>query len=173
MSTSQVAPDHGLADTTADFVASALPVGNTGEAAETSEDASRALKGLLIGFAATVTVGLGLASWYVGARIEAAGGEKANRAPAASKAAVASPPQPPTAVAPPPELYLSVAGLGAQKDPIFANKLEAEGYQARIQSGTDQEGDRILIGPFAGRTALEEAERTLAADGVLATEIIY
>jgi len=172
MSTSQVAPDHGLADTTADFVASALPVGNTGEAAETSEDASRALKGLLIGFAATVTVGLGLASWYVGARIEAAGAETTNRAPAVSKAEV-SPSQPLTAVAAAPELYLSVAGLGVQKDSIFANKLEAEGYQARIQSGTDQEGDRILIGPFAGRTALEEAERKLAADGVLATEITY
>lgn len=61
MSTSQCAPDPGLADAHAELVESAPP------------GASKLLKILLIGFAATMTIGLGLASWYVGVRIKAAG----------------------------------------------------------------------------------------------------
>jgi hypothetical protein len=61
MSTSQCAPDPGLGDAHAELVESAPP------------GASKLLKILLIGFAATMTIGLGLASWYVGVRIKAAG----------------------------------------------------------------------------------------------------
>ena len=59
MSTSQCVADPGLAESSPE---GALKVAS----------ASRLLKGLLIGFAVTVTIGLGLTSWYVGSRIVAA-----------------------------------------------------------------------------------------------------
>jgi hypothetical protein len=112
-----------------------------------SEARPRLLKGLLIGFAATVTLGLALASWYVGVRIVDA------------KEAL---PVRPTA-----DLYLQVTGLGPRQNETFAKTLEAKGYRARIVEG------RILIGPFASRTSTEEAERKLQSDGVLALEAPY
>lgn len=64
MSTSQCAAEPGLADRLADQPVDLVQGVATG--------ASKLLKGLLIGFAATVTIALALASWYVGVRIVAA-----------------------------------------------------------------------------------------------------
>jgi cell division septation protein DedD len=171
MSTSQCATDPGLADQPVDLVQGVA----TG--------ASKLLKGLLIGFAATVTLALALASWYVGVRIVAA-----NEAiPVSSPAPVAHPPvampaaQPDSTaenfwdrVAPPtPALYLQVASLGAEKDSGCVKRLEEKGYRARIEVAANQEHGRILIGPFSARSELEEAERDLRTAGVPATEAAH
>jgi len=175
MSTSQCATDPELADPslvqTAALVQTASPVQSA------SEDSPKRPKGLLIGFAATVTVGLALASWYVGVRIMDA--NEIAPVSAAVDAHVAPPQVAPAQVAPrPPDMYLQVAALGPRQDASFVKALEAQGYQARIIPGTaegaaSQEDSRILIGPFAGRSFLEEAERNLQSAGVLATEVTY
>jgi hypothetical protein len=160
MSNSQCATEPELADPQAGVVQ------------KVSEGASRLLKGPLVAFAATVTIGLALASWYVGVRIVAA-----NQVPPVSIAvpsAQAAPVVPPAPVPPPPpDLYLEVAGLGPRQDASFVRELEAKGYRARIQSATDQEDSRILIGPFVGRRSLEKAERKLQSAGVLAMETAH
>jgi hypothetical protein len=175
MSTSQCATDPELADP------SLVP-----EALVRSEGASRPPKGVLIGFAATVTIGLALASWYVGVRIvdanEIAPASAAVTAPAASP--VQQPPAPSgpsvpeesmaeafwyTVPPPPPELYLEVAGLGPRKDSSFVRALEAKGYRARIIESKQQ----ILIGPFARRSSLQAAARKLQSAGVLAVETAH
>jgi hypothetical protein len=177
MSTSQCATEPGLADSS--LVQSASP-----------QDSPRLLKGVRIGFAATVTIGLALASWYVGVRIV-----NANEAVPASTVSTtistsqpAPAPQPPALagptaqpVPPPPELYLQVAGLGPRKDAIFVRGLEAKGYRARVivsttvstTESTNQQDSGILIGPFAGPSSLEAAQRKLQSAGVLAIETTY
>jgi hypothetical protein len=177
MSTSQFAADPKLADPQPDLVPSP------------SEGASRHLKGVRIGFAATITIGLALASWYVGVRIV-----DAHETVPVSRAVNTSAPQMPAAptqpaapspqvearaealrhkAPPPPELYLQVAGLGLREDSIFVKGLEAKGYRAHIQGVANQEGSRILIGPFVGRRSLEAAARKLQSAGVLAIETAY
>ena len=79
MSTSQCTAEPGLADQLSDQPVDLVQGVATG--------ASKLLKGLLIGFAATVTVALALASWYVGVRIVAA----KEAIPASSPAPVAAP----------------------------------------------------------------------------------
>jgi cell division septation protein DedD len=145
---------------------------------------SKSLKGLFIGFAATVTVGLALASWYVGVRIVGPEETAPPSAPlAASEPAQRPPVNRPVAViensttkvipapAPPtPDLYLQVAGLGPKQDAGFVKALEAKGFHAGIQAG-ELAGDRaIAIGPFSTRAALEQARRKLQSAGVLAIE---
>jgi cell division septation protein DedD len=140
------------------------------------------LKGLLIGFAATVTIGLAMASWYVGVRIVAAN----EIAPITKPAAVSPIPAatPGTTedsmadafwytVAPRSrELYLQVASLGPLADANFLRNLEAKGYTARVEANA-KDDSRILIGPFSGRGSLEEAQRKLQSAGVLAIETAY
>jgi cell division septation protein DedD len=152
-----------------------------------SQGASRPLKRMLVGFAATVTIGLALASWYVGVRIVAANEaapastavntpakvSTSRAAPALQPPALAPPVPAPTPVTPPPGLYLQVAGLGPRQGASFVKGLAAEGYRTRMGSATNQEDGRILIGPFAGRSALEKAERKLQSTGVLALEVTY
>jgi cell division septation protein DedD len=162
MSISQCATDHGLAE-------AETPAENAA-----SLGASKLLKGLLIGFAITVTIGLGLASWYVGSRIVAAN----EIVPAGSPAQVSKPSAEDSMAeaywynvpVPSPELYLQVAGLGPTPDASFVKSLEAKGYRARIQSAPNQEESRILIGPFDARSSLEAAQRKLRSAGVLAIE---
>jgi cell division septation protein DedD len=173
MSTSECAAEPELADEQVELVQGAA----TG--------ASKLLKGLLIGFAATVTIALALASWYVGVRIVAANEAiRASRpAPVSEAPAVIPAAQPDSTpanfwdtVAPPtPALYLEVASLGAEKDSRFVKRLERKGYQARIealanQPAANQDDGRILIGPFSARSELEEAQSKLRSAGVLATE---
>jgi cell division septation protein DedD len=189
MSTSQCATDPELADTQAELAPTA------------SQDASKPLNRVVFGFAATVTIGLALASWYVGVRIvdaneaapvsrtvnttapaTVAAGLSAHAPAGRSLQAPAGPSTPEDAMAeaywytvapPPPDLYLQVAGLGPRKDSSFVRTLEAKGYRASIHSMANQEESRILIGPFAGRRALEKAERKLQSAGVLAVETTY
>jgi|SRR5271165_1061529 len=170
MSTSQCATDPGLADQQVDVVQGVA----TG--------ASKLLKGLLIGFAATTTIALALASWYVGVRIVAA-----NQAiPASSPAPVPHPPavmpaQPDSAASnswdtvagPAPPLYLEVASLGREKDSSFVKRLEKKGFGARIDAAANRGDGRVLIGPFSARSELEEAARKLRSAGVLATETAH
>jgi hypothetical protein len=193
MSTSQCAVEPGLADPPADLE----PGSSASHSASPVE--SRDLKGVLIGFAAIVTVGLALASWYVGARIvDANEAVPVRTSVIASAKASAPPPGGPstseeamaeafwyTVPPPPPELFLQVAGLGSRQDASFVKMLEAKGYQARVilsetdarsetdASGTDgsaADDSRILIGPFVGQMALKKAERKLQSAGVLAIE---
>jgi hypothetical protein len=62
MSNSQCTTESAFADSHAELgEAAAQPASNAG--------ASRLLKGLLIGFAATMMIAFGLASWYLSTRI--------------------------------------------------------------------------------------------------------
>jgi cell division septation protein DedD len=147
----------------------------------TSNGPSKPLKGLLFGFAATVTVGLALASWYVGVRIVAADELGSSTTPSPSQAVNVAPapplvvPPPAAApeakifVAPPTSLYLQVAGLGPKQDAAFLKSLHAKGFRAQVQ----QDNAFILIGPFATQAEIEHAQRKLQSTGVLAVETSY
>jgi hypothetical protein len=125
------------------------------ESAPASGGASKLLKGLLIGFAASVTIGLALATWYLGARIVAA-----NASAQLSTAA----PLPSVG-----EFYLQVGALGPERDDAFSNALQAKGFLAQIQT-RDAGHNRILIGPFLTRSDLDQARQKLQSEGVLAVE---
>lgn len=149
-----------------------------------NDGASKPLRGLLFGFAATVTIGLALASWYVGLRIVADG--QAGRSSIASRvpAAPTSVPVPAAAPAdteesmaeafwytlPPSDLFLKVAGLGPRQDSNFVRSLLATGFRARLQAG-QKDNAWILIGPFSTRAEMEEAQRKLRSVGILAVEM--
>ncbi len=141
-----------------------------------SSEASKPLKRLLWGFGATVAVGLTLATWYVGVRIVAAD----EVAPSSSSASIASANSSPAqvvqavatvqAAAP---LYLQVAGLGAKQDAGFVRSLQAQGFEAQVQGGDRADNTSILIGPFATRFDLEQAQGKLQSLGVLAIETAH
>lgn len=146
---------------------------------------SRPLRGLFFGFAATVTVGLALASWYVGVRIVSA--DEVSAAGPARTSAVAetvATPQPVTQLAqseqdpkaeaywykvPLPQFYLQVAGLGDRQDAAFVRSLRKRGLRAEVRASQDDDA-RILIGPFSTHTELERAQSKLEALGVLAIQ---
>jgi cell division septation protein DedD len=171
MSTSQCAAEPGLADRLSD-----QPVDLVQGVAT---DASKLLKGLLIGFAATVTIALALASWYVGVRIVAANEAipASNPAPASQPPAIIPAAQPDskpanfwdTVAGSAPAMYLEVASLGPEKDSSFVKRLQKRGYGARVEATANHGDGRVLIGPFSARSELEEAERKLRSAGVLAT----
>jgi len=138
---------------------------------------SRPLNGVLVGFAATMAVALGLASWYVGVRIVAA--DEAVPPLSAARPAVISAASSATSEgalaeafsytvpAPKPDTYLQVAGLGPRKDVKYVKWLHTEGFHAQVDSANEEV---ILIGPFSGRAQLEKARRKLQLAGVLAIE---
>jgi hypothetical protein len=138
---------------------------------------SKPLKGLFLGFTATVTIGLGLASWYLGVRMVAAD-EVAPSSPTKQAPPLAAPiaavpvAAAPIAVIPPVNLYLQVAALGPKQDAGFVRSLRAKGFQGEVQTGDDGSA-RILIGPYSTRTAMEQARRKLQLTGVLAVETAY
>lgn len=148
---------------------------------------SKPLKGLFFGFAATVTVGLGLASWYVGVRIVAAD-EVVQSTKPASALLNALPAPTPAAVlpavqedsmgkadwrtVPPSYLYLQVAGLGLKQDTDFASSLTGKGFRAQVQM-RDGATTRILIGPFSTHAELKQGQRKLQSSGILAVETTY
>jgi hypothetical protein len=147
---------------------------------------SKLRRGFLFGFAATVTIGLALASWYVGIRIVSAdefASSSTNGVPvdrtAASPltAAVPAPAEDSMAEAywymvPPPQLYLQIAGLGLNQEAGLVGSLKAQGLRAQFQK-RDGNKTRILIGPFPTHTELEQAKRRLQSTGVLAIETAY
>jgi cell division septation protein DedD len=152
-----------------------------------SAGTSKPLKGLFFGFAATVTVGLALASWYVGVRIVAAD-EIAPSSPLANTpVSVATAPQPavvPQAATvnsmpqaswyslPPAVLYLQVAGLGPKRDAGFVRTLHSRGFHAQVET-RDDNTSRVLIGPFSTHAEMELAQRKLQGAGVLAVETAH
>jgi hypothetical protein len=149
-----------------------------------SDGASKPLRSLLFGFAATVTIGLALASWYVGLRIVADGQAErlsiASRVPAAPAPAsvpAASPVDTEESMAeafwytlPPSDLFLQVAGLGPQQDSKFVRSLLATGFRARLQAG-EKDNARILIGPFSTHAEMAQGQRKLQSAGILAVEM--
>lgn len=141
--------------------------------------ASKPRKGVLLSFALTVTVGLTLASWYLGVRIVAADEvtaiNSAPREPLASAQVRPSGAQREPNVArywdalPISPFYLQAAGIGPKQDASFARSLRAKGFQAQVQAG---EGGttRIVIGPFSTHAQMDEVQRKLQIAGVLAVE---
>jgi hypothetical protein len=142
---------------------------------------------LVIGFIATVSIGLALASWYLGVRIVAAdqvapsiAAQRIPSPPVAPVVPVAAVPTVATPIAvasialepPPVHLYLQVAGLGPKQDAGFVQSLRAKGFQGEVQTG-DDDSARILIGPYSTHTAMEQAKRKLQLTGVLAVETAY
>jgi cell division protein FtsN len=156
------------------------------------DGASKQLRSLLLGFAITVTVGLALASWYVGVRIvdadEVTPGSATTAVPVTVPATVPASQAPVATAAPPPagssnslaetywstvpsaDLYLQVAGIGAKQDAGFVKSLTAKGFRAQLQGGDRADNGRILIGPFPTHSEMEQAQRKLQSAGVLAVE---
>ncbi len=181
----EIAPDAQSSDSPGpDSLSNALQVEAERQA---SGGKSKSLKGLLFGFAATVTIGLALASWYVGVRIVAADEIAPSSTPAPS---ICSPDirqlshrgqrtrrrllkMPLTDAywytAPPADLYLQVAGLGPKHDEGFVKSLQAKGFRAQIQN-RDGDDARILIGPFSTHAGWNRGRRKLQSAGVLAVE---
>src|ERR1700722_1285614 len=139
--------------------------------------APKPLRGLLFGFTATVTIGLALASWYVGVRISLAPTPGSTSvplpSPPAASAAEDSMAQAYWYKVPPPSLYLQVGGLGPRQDAGFVQSLQAQGFRAQIQMSSKDANRRILIGPYSTRAALEQEQRKLQSAGVPAVETAY
>ncbi len=153
---------------------------------------SKLLRGLFFGFAGTVTIGLALATWYLCVRIVAADQAAQPSAPVAAPAiSTPAPPLSPSAavtphtatedsmaqafwytVPPPVDLYLQVGGLGPKQDADFVRSLQSRGFHAQIQN-RDAGNARILIGPYSTHTELEQRQRKLQSEGVLAVETAY
>jgi septal ring-binding cell division protein DamX len=174
MSTTDYATDIGLPELETDP--------QIEDARRARAEGSKPLKGLYFGFAFVVTAGLALASWYVGIRIVSAEEVPPRSAPAiVAPANVAAPPATPTTqttdsmaeahwqTVPAAEFYLQAAGLGPKRDAAFMKLLNARGLSAQAQTRDGGEV-RILIGPFATHSELEQAQRKLQGLGVLAIE---
>jgi len=143
--------------------------------------ASKLLRGLLYGFAASVTVGLALGSWYLGVRIVAGGAIGTGHSVpmvANEVANVAAKPVDESLadaygyLAPPSQSYLGLDGLGPKRDANLVNVLQAKGFHAIIQPRAGRP-NRIVIGPFSTHAAMEQAQRDLASAGVLTVENPY
>jgi cell division septation protein DedD len=148
----------------------------------------RSTRGVYVGFASLVTVGLALAGWYVGERIFDAEPTRPGptRLPVVTQRLVpvqavseAGPvlAQSPVAIAPAPEVqpvlpqyYLQVATLGTAQDLKFLKRLEKRGYNAHVETSAGDPGGQILIGPYTEASELGRARRRLAAAGILAME---
>jgi cell division septation protein DedD len=154
--------------------------------------AQKQAKRVFIGIAATITVGLTLAGWYLGGRIFAS--EKVHAAPI-TKPAVAAPviaktieavpvPEPvivaaetakPTADGPPAwnkvdpqsgELYLQLAAMGPNSTNEYLQTLDAKGIHPRIAPGPSDNLHRLVIGPYRDKAALEKEQQELQAAGI-------
>lgn len=156
-----------------------------------ADPAARLRTRIFFGFGSAMALGLALAGWYVGGRILAA--EQTSPAssstvimqaaapsstdsrvvPPAAQARTQAETAAPPAIAPTPQFFLEVAGLGAKQDALFVKKLHNKGLTALIDSGSEKDPRRILIGPFADHQGVEKAQRKLEAFGVLALERAY
>jgi hypothetical protein len=145
------------------------------EAVLRSRRGSKPLRGLLFGFASTVTIGLALASWYVGVRIVSANEVTPSNTIFVPPAA-AAPATPVTGDSiaqahsiPPTQLYLEAAGLGPKPDVVFVKSLQAKGFQAKIET-RGQTLANVLIGPFSSKAEREQGQRALESEGILTVE---
>ena len=147
--------------------------------APASGQASKPRRGVLLSFALTVTIGLMLATWYLGVRIvaadEVAAINSTPRGPVASAPVRPSDPHRDPKVErywdalPISPFYLQAAGIGPKQDANFARSLRAKGFLAQVQAG---EGGttRIVIGPFSTHAQMDQMQRKLQSAGVLAVE---
>jgi hypothetical protein len=134
--------------------------------------AQKQTKRMFIGFAATITIGLAIAGWYVGGRIFAA--EKAH--PIVIAKAVPSAPvivKPTTSaqawntVDPKSgDLYLQLAALGTNSTNEYLKTLNAKGIHPHIAPGPSEGLHRILIGPYADKAALKKELQALRTAGI-------
>jgi hypothetical protein len=137
-----------------------------------SEAAAKPVNGLLFGFAASVTIGLALASWYLGVRIVSE-----NKVPPPTVSQAISSVPAPAAIAAPVSIYLQVGSLGSKEDAGFVRSLETQGFRVHLQAsgsqapGSQDADTRILIGPFATHQDMEQVRDKLASSGVLAIEM--
>ena|SRR5579862_2509828 len=144
----------------------------------------RKTRGVYVGFATLVTVGLALAGWYVGQRILVAQAplpvtEPFTSAPVDPMPAAARPtiPTAPLAEASQPllpltEYYLQVSALGTAQDLKFLKQLQARGFKAHLETTPRDQTGLILIGPYTDQPAVRRAGARLADSGILATETI-
>lgn len=146
-------------------------------------------KRVSIGFAATVTVGLALAGWYVGGRIFAA--EKAHPVAIAKPVAAAAQPIVAAEVVPAPaaaqvenakpveaapawnkidpqsgQLYLQLATMGPNSTNDYLRVLDRKGIHPKVAPGPSESLHRLLIGPYPDRAALEKEQQELEAAGI-------
>jgi len=142
--------------------------------------ASKRLKGLLIGFAGTVTVGLALAIWYVDLRIVDASVAVPRKtmvsaplaaAPKIAPAALPSGATPmPTPEAGKTDLYLQLPALGRHETARYLKSLHAKGFHVQTQTEAETDSTNIVIGPFSSHSELERARRQLKSVGLLALQ---
>ena len=142
-------------------------------------------KRVFIGIAATITVGLALAGWYVGGRIFAF--EKVHAAtktqivpvapaPIIAKSVEATPVVEPVTVVPASEwetvepksgeLYLQLATMGPNSTNEYLKVLDAKGIHPRIAPGPSENLHRLVIGPYSDKAALEKEQQALEAAGI-------
>ena len=156
-----------------------------------ADPAQKQAKRVFIGFAATVTIGLALAGWYVGGRIFAA--EKAHPVaiakPVAAARVIAAPVAPATIAEPVTvsvekakpsdsaptwnrvdpqsgELYLQLAAMGPNSTNEYLTMLDAKGIHPRIAPGPSEGLHRLVIGPYPDKAALEKEQQELEAAGI-------
>ena len=148
--------------------------------------AQKQAKQVFIGIAATITVGLALAGWYLGGRIFPS--EKVHAAaitkpvtvapviaPVIAKAVEATPVVAPVtvdasvwdAVEPKPgELYLQLATMGPNSTNEYLKVLDAKGIHPRVAPGPSESLHRLVIGPYPDQAALEKEQQELEAAGI-------
>jgi cell division septation protein DedD len=150
----------------------------------TADPAKIQAKRVFIGFAATITIGLAVAGWYLGGRIFAA--EKVHAAaivqPVSSAPApapvIAKPVEVTEAAAPietpawntvdpqPGDLYLQLATMGPNSTTEYLKELDAKGIHPRIAPGPSENLHRLLIGPYPDKAALEKTQQELESAGI-------
>jgi hypothetical protein len=142
-------------------------------------------KRVFIGFAATITIGLAVAGWYVGGRIFAA--EKVHAAAivqpisSAPAPAVAKPVEPATVAAPAwnevepqsGDLYLQLATMGPNSTNEYLKELNAKGIHPRIAPGPSENLHRLVLGPYPDKAALEKEQHDLESAGIQFIERRY
>jgi len=154
--------------------------------------AQKQAKHVFIGIAATITVGLALAGWYLGGRIfpaekfhaaaitkPAAAGpvivKTIEATPVVESVTVAVEIAKPTADAPPAwntvdpksgEFYLQLAAMGPNSTNEYLKMLDAKGIHPRVAPGPSESLHRLVIGPYPDKSALEKEQQDLEAAGI-------
>jgi cell division septation protein DedD len=150
--------------------------------------AQQQAKRVFIGIAATITVGLALAGWYLGGRIFET--EKVHAAaitkpialapvapaPIIVKSVEATPVVEPVTVAPVSawdtvepktgDLYLQLATMGPNSTNEYLKTLDTKGIHPRVAPGPSESLHRLVIGPYPDKAALEKEQQELEAAGI-------